>query len=61
MLNLVKISRDLLWHQFLVVEIDPNSGFILSLRWIRAPLSVALLSSPSEHHGVHQALSRFEK
>ena len=49
MLNLVRISRRLLFT-WLAVEIHPESAEVISLRWGRMPLSVALLnSSPVVH------------
>ena len=55
MLNLVRISRRLLFT-WLAVEIHPESAEVISLRWGRMPLSVALLnSSPVVHAGVCRA------
>lgn len=56
MLNLVRITRNLKYN-ILMIEIQPETGEILTLRWARLPLAAALLnSSPVEHQSVQHAL-----
>lgn len=57
-LNLVRITRTLKYN-WLGIEIQPETGEILTLRWGRLPLAAALLnSSPVEHESVQRALQR---
>jgi hypothetical protein len=57
-LNLVRIGRDLT-YTLLAVELDPASAEVMSLRWVRSPLAVAMLqASPVEHHALSVALRK---
>lgn len=57
LLNLVSISRTLM-YTILTAELHPVSAEVLSLRWARYPLAVAMLqASPVEHFAVQQALT----
>lgn len=56
LMNLARVSRSMS-HCVVVLEVDPVSGEILSIRWARNPLSAALLcSSPVEHLATCEAL-----
>ena len=56
LLTLVRLTRSMSYC-FLVVEVHPESGEILSIRWCRMPFSVAMLNaSPVEHDAVRAAL-----
>ena len=58
LLNLVRISRDLT-YTLLTIELDPASAEVMSIRWVRSPLAVAMLqASPVEHHAVKSALGK---
>ncbi len=57
--NLIAISRTLM-YSVLAVELHPVSAEVLSIRWTRYPLSVAMLqASPIQHYAIQQALSQF--
>src|SRR5205814_1389673 len=58
-INLLSLSPDFFWASILGIEVHPESGEILSLRWSRMPLAALLLGgSPVEQIGVRDALSR---
>ena len=59
LVNLVSISRHLI-YSVLAVELHPVSAEVLSLRWTRYPLAVAMLqASPIQHYAIQQALTQF--
>jgi len=47
------------WQSVFVVEIHPESGEVLSLRWDRSPLAIALLNdAPVDHQAICELLRK---
>lgn len=60
LVNLIGISRSLM-YSVLAIELHPVSAEVLSLRWSRYPLSVAMVqASPVEHYAIQQALTQLQ-
>jgi hypothetical protein len=56
MVSLARVSPKLT-HSLFVIEIHPETGEVLSLRWIRTPLAVALATAaPAEHLAICEIL-----
>lgn len=62
LLNLVAVNPARMSYTVVVVEINPDGGDILSIRWNDLPLSAGLLcSSPVEHVGLCQAFRKLAR